>query len=791
MPAQTAPSDALDHEQFHQQKLPIAMLRTIAIALFPDTQKYKSKYSDAKKYMLGVRAHIILRGIREQRQIGVHPQARRLANGIWYGLKSNRKTHFSPIDFSLIAPVGDNCTECSCGGNIVLCVKKYQDAYEDLSTLTLEQARLHFVNHGIRERRFRTLNRMFFRYYGQHGVRFLETLVDPSKMIQFMLRNVEEKDLTSFVNYIVHQNSKKTIVYFDIFDTIIYRNVSSPDLIFKKLEEETSIDQLYNSRIEAENICRVKFGDSQYLLKDIYKEIEISETEQTLLNVMQKEIEIEKSCIKTRGSIWNVVKSLISSGIKIELVSDFYLNKDELIDILPKEISDYIGLECIHVSGDYGQTKHSGKLFELLSHERENNDSSKSKSEENYIFVGDNHHSDFNKIKEKEFASPILIPSINDTLRNKYGDQINDQSLKLGTQAHMSIRNEYVSGLADPEFDYFGFCVLGPYLLSTCMLLHNFLQAKHSDSPVFFLERDGHLVKRAFEQICPNRKCYAIANSRTLNLHAHVRDAATLSEVFKRDGCPTSVSDALWRRLGYEICEEQYSALPDSFLTNPNFLPAPVVLEIVEFCRDQSQRYRSYLEKKGLGDNGDYVLFDIGYRGTAAKCFNSLFPLARFSWVYFTTLPKMPYFWDHHYFALLSTHNIKRPGDVLPVLEAIHSDHSIGSALYFTDQGLARRETSENGNLVDIVDKLAKNAFRFLNENRPCCNEISKIIYSEDFAQALVRQLANPNPNFAAKFVGISFEDSFANADSTFIDAALDSTKSRWQSGLNSLKNDR
>lgn len=183
---------------------------------------------------------------------------------------------------------------------------------------------------------------------------------------------------------------KYKAVSFDIFDTLVERNVDVPEDIFKKVGERTlgkeNAESFCIQRKNAELRARKMQDSGEVTLDQIYVKLGLFYDEQTtnLLKKMEIETELE-SCYKKKSTqeLYNICLKLNKD---IYLVSDMYLPYEVIEEILKK--SGINGYKKLYISNVYGKNKITGELFGIVL--SENN----LKSNE-IMHIGDSIRADF------------------------------------------------------------------------------------------------------------------------------------------------------------------------------------------------------------------------------------------------------------------------------------------------------------------------------------------------------------------------------------------------------------
>ena len=98
-------------------------------------------------------------------------------------------------------------------------------------------------------------------------------------------------------------------ISFDIFDTVIKRNVKNPTDIFDIIERKTKIKDFKLKRIQAEKIANQKSRLEEVTIEEIYQEMDVKK------EVMDLEIELEKEICTKNISIYHLYKKLLKKSL--------------------------------------------------------------------------------------------------------------------------------------------------------------------------------------------------------------------------------------------------------------------------------------------------------------------------------------------------------------------------------------------------------------------------------------------------------------------------------------------
>ncbi|EFB1111139.1 HAD-IA family hydrolase, partial [Escherichia coli] len=355
----------------------------------------------------------------------------------------------------------------------------------------------------------------------------------------------ELKRFSKFVN-----DSAIKIISFDIFDTLVYRPTEVPIDVFKFLETK----MLHISNGVAENFSRIRHvsevearnekDSKEVTLDEIYDKIKefYKLDRETINNMKWAEVEYETKIIKPRPAgkkLWDIAKK---TGKPIYIISDMYLPKDAILNIL--KINGYDGFEKVYISNEYGVSKKEGGLFDLVINES-------GVSPNNILHIGDNNISDNKEPKARGIKTYRLIRSI-DRLRSsevyskiypeKIGNNELSRSLLAGLTAQKIFDSEIDPGAKKSHFYgdpvNLGYAGIGPFVSAFMLWLGR--KAKQDNiSHLYFLSREGWLLKQVYDVIHKDDKdvpstTYLYASRRA----TRVASLRTLSDVISLSSHP-------------------------------------------------------------------------------------------------------------------------------------------------------------------------------------------------------------------------------------------------------------
>lgn len=210
-------------------------------------------------------------------------------------------------------------------------------------------------------------------------------------------------------------NKKYKLVSFDVFDTLIERDVEDPTEIFYRVGEDIlgkgQGESFRSDRIIAEKTARSKKDRGEVTLSEIYMDLpekyrnfihELSEAE------VREEL---KSChTKKKGQeLFDFCKYL---GKKIIIITDMYLPCEVIESILHD--CGYIGYSYIYVSNVYGCSKRRGGLYQKVLFEE------KIEGKE-MLHIGDSLKADFLSARANKIGAFLMFRS--DVIKRKLYDK--------------------------------------------------------------------------------------------------------------------------------------------------------------------------------------------------------------------------------------------------------------------------------------------------------------------------------------------------------------------------------
>lgn len=278
---------------------------------------------------------------------------------------------------------------------------------------------------------------------------------------------------------------KYDVVTFDVFDTLIkrdtysYRNfVEYMNIEYEKMFGNKLPLWFFRERVHSPKVVARITPDREANLDSIYNVLHIKHKK----DVKQIEYDLEIKFAVANPFISEIYRYCRQVGKRIYAISDMYLPQSCIRKMLVK-----CGYEIdkIYVSQEYNCSKVSGKLFEFFLKEQNLKSSQ-------VIHVGDN------KIADIDGANKVGIQAIHIPLYNGLPRYICREGDCYHKLLYKFINNRLLNNKSILERT--GYEVLGPVLYYFTKWLHCELN-KNNIEKVFFLSRDGYLLKKAYEDL--------------------------------------------------------------------------------------------------------------------------------------------------------------------------------------------------------------------------------------------------------------------------------------------------
>lgn len=313
------------------------------------------------------------------------------------------------------------------------------------------------------------------------------------------MRNLLYKDFGKYLN-------DKNIKYisFDIFDTLVFRRVNEPIDIFSKMSSNKLIKEIFEDganfkqlRITAEKYARKTSIKEEITLTEIYAQFNYL-TKNQQKKLLALELKTEQKFLFINSEIEDWIKLALAYNKKIILVSDMYLTKKQILQIILKDFTYIDKIDNIFVSSNLNKTKYLGTMYDYVLEQY-------SLKPNEIVHIGDNFLSDISSANNKN------INAIYYHYDYMYAEQIKHEKLYLPDikdtlylRNLVAINNPYKDD-KNKFFYHFGATIAGPIFWSFSHWLIK-LCLKNNFYNIGFILREGGIFKRYFSLLLKQKK---------------------------------------------------------------------------------------------------------------------------------------------------------------------------------------------------------------------------------------------------------------------------------------------
>lgn len=411
------------------------------------------------------------------------------------------------------------------------------------------------------------------------------------------------------------------VVSFDVFDTLITRQVLHPEDVFSLTDilvhRRLNIDFNFREiRISAEKKLRSSKG-CIYSLSDIYAEIKqiIGISDDLLSSLMNIELEAEEKLTVPRNDIQKLFYRLIESGKKVILVSDMYLNSTQIFALLQKcgypiDVELFNSCECKTAKLDGSLWKH---VIDKYPKER-------------IVHIGDNKHSDYIVPKklgiqafriessEEKFEKTKMYSVLSNYDNGEFGS-----SLLLGTMCNKILFNNALSD----KYDESAAIGLWNGCIFSCFM--RWLINNRDDSLLLFVTRECYILQPMYLEYCqnagitPQKNCLFYASRQALSRASICceKDMLDLLNMFYEG----SITNFVINKCGYQLEENSIDNFQIKLPRDKEKVASilrPFQPEIISCSSKVKKAYVNYVESCCKINNcNNLTIVDIGYLGTA------------------------------------------------------------------------------------------------------------------------------------------------------------------------------
>lgn len=402
-------------------------------------------------------------------------------------------------------------------------------------------------------------------------------------------------------------------ISFDIFDTLIKRDVPNPVDVFSIVAEICGISDFKEKRIEAEKKARELSAKHEITLKDIYAIYE-GDNKQIL---EQTEIECEINISTINLEIIPLYRYCLEN-YKVILISDMYLPRNVIKQLLDK--NGIYGYEKVFISNEVGKTKANGALFDYVCKKLQ-------VDSKQLIHIGNSMKADYlmpriHGIKSKK------IETYKNRLQRDYGNVLKADKFK--NKCLNSFINNRTSG--ENEYYRFGYETFGPLLYGFINWVFSEMKDNRIEQ-VLFLSRDGYIMKKLYDSLGYNKEIvsyYFEVSRRSLRIPSYCYNE-TFESIIKKLTVPNMTNiTQIFDSLGLEV-DNYRDIIKKNGIGFNDHLKRDKLIDNKEFRKlfeeiSKDIIYNSTLEKENLLsyiNTHDFskktAIVDIGWAGSMQK----------------------------------------------------------------------------------------------------------------------------------------------------------------------------
>lgn len=403
-------------------------------------------------------------------------------------------------------------------------------------------------------------------------------------------------------------------VSFDVFDTLLLRAVPKPSDVYEYVQAqynhnnpEAPINNFVELRLNAEaTAIQLRTSDSEEVLyDDIYSALKLDSQVKQQLKLF--EIEAEKRLLIPNVEMVNFLNKCKATGKKITIISDMYLPREVIAEVL-KETG--IFYDKLFVSSECRVRKSTGHLYDYVLKDLH-------LSPKQMLHIGDNARSDYFMPKTRGIRS----------IRYKHPKNQSNAHIVENLSEKVLYGLSRASGVARGSYENIGYTALGPLLCGLSFWIHN--NAEIADkAKVHFFSRDGYIISKAYEILFPDDEfSYTYVSRRSLTVPS-LSDANCFSDILEKIPYIKRIETirTLLSKMGIEdeqtieLCEDKYgSEIFRTDLLNGTY--DALFVDIANIMKSIAKSEQCELEKYVYSTfTGNDIGVDIGWYGTIQKC---------------------------------------------------------------------------------------------------------------------------------------------------------------------------
>ncbi len=464
---------------------------------------------------------------------------------------------------------------------------------------------------------------------------------------------------------------KAEVVAFDIFDTLVERDISAPGDLFPILEpaaREIVGKHDFNyveARRNSRHLAISKANGEEVLLKDRYDAMEVhyglpSGAGKQLYDM---EIQAELGICQTREIGKELYEFASTLGKRVILISDTFFEPSVISRILEK--CGYSKHDKAYLSSDVGLLKATGNLYpKVLEGE--------GIKAETMVMIGDNGNADIKQstkygIENAHIPDKRALVDASSNLATSFApiSSVATKSVLSGLSTKAFAKNAIGAnpGLTKGSPDLLGYSVVGPMFWGFARWITQ-TAIEDGKEDIYFLARDGKIAKTCYDIINRDnpdapRSHYLLASRRSTRV-ANLKSVEDILTSLETGFSPTAIGKILASRFGISTQDIPLSVFdvlgkggPGQIVNQKEqgeeitkfFSSQPVVDAILARAKTERGELTEYFASQGLGkdrDGSKIGFVDIGHSGSIQRSICDLTEISGTTGMYFVTMEEAP-----------------------------------------------------------------------------------------------------------------------------------------------------
>jgi predicted HAD superfamily hydrolase len=421
-----------------------------------------------------------------------------------------------------------------------------------------------------------------------------------------------------------------TVLSLDVFDTAIVRLVANPLDIFSVVERDylqanpaLAPFDFRQERILAEKRAGLSAWQHRRsedpTLDDIYAAMALPPG-WVRHELHDLEIDAERNLTRADPVVQEIYSTAIRLGLIVVFISDMYLPEEVINTILAD--NGYQVHSGLFVSGTRGVSKRSGRLFDLV-------EAKLGIDSTNMLHIGDNHFADVAVARDRGWRAEYWARSLghrsDSTEPGSIDESIRSRLVRADRVKYKEVDEELCL------WDRLGYEVAGPLFFGFVQWIAEQAETNGREH-VFFLARDGWILKQLYERLNPpvpasylyaSRRCLGLPAIRCVNgealdfLTSHAHCELSVSAYLDRVGLSADEHGKLIRSAGFASASDVVRA-PEDFKQLRTVFRA-LETEVLRRARSERVTLEAYFAQAGLLSSQKVGIVDLGWKGSLQR----------------------------------------------------------------------------------------------------------------------------------------------------------------------------